>query len=137
MEGSDATVRRLEDFESMSHGGMTMFRVRAGLDVRSFGMQVIRIPPHNESYPEHDHSEEGAGGKMFAQRPDQLGQEEVYIALEGSGTLVAEGEEWRLEPGVFARVGPSQARKIVTGDEELTILALGGTPEQAFQPAAL
>ena len=30
---------------------------------------------------------------------------------------MAGGEEHRLEPGVFARVGPTETRKLVTGDE--------------------
>ena len=34
-------------------------------------------------------------------------QEEVYTVLEGAATLRAGGEEHRLEPGVFARVGPT------------------------------
>ena len=35
---------------------------------------------------------------MFAKRPEQLGQEEVYVALRGSGTLEADGERTRSTP---------------------------------------
>jgi uncharacterized cupin superfamily protein len=125
---ADVTVKRIEDFDSMSHEGMTMHTARAGLGVSAFGMQVIRIPPNNEAYPEHDHSPEGVGGKMFESRPHQLQQEEVYTALEGSATLRAGGQEHALEPGVLARVGPGETRKIVTGAEGVTLLALGGVP---------
>ncbi len=48
-------------------------------------------------YPEHDHSPEGIGGQMFAERPQQLDQEEVYVALRGSGTLEADGERYPLD----------------------------------------
>ena len=43
--------------------------------------------------------------------------------LEGEATLHANGEEYELRPGMFARVGPSQKRKISTGDQPARILA--------------
>jgi uncharacterized cupin superfamily protein len=97
-----------------------MLKARAGLGVTSFGMQILRFPPHEERHPEHDHGEGG--------------QEEVYIVLEGAATLRAGGEEHRLEPGVFARVGPTETRQLATGEEGAVVLALGGIPGQAFEP---
>ncbi len=131
---ADVTVKRIEDFDSMSYKGMSMHTARAGLGASSFGIQVIRIPPDNDAYPEHDHSPEGIGGRMFQKRPEQLDQEEVYTALEGTATLQVGGEEFKLEPGIFARVGPGEARKIVTGAQGVTLLALGGIPGKPFGP---
>ena len=37
-------------------------------------------------------------------------------------------------PGVWARVGPDEKRKLVTGDEPVRVLAIGGTPGQAYEP---
>jgi quercetin dioxygenase-like cupin family protein len=116
---ADVTVKRLEDFEAIFGGGMR--RVRAGLGVTSFGMQVIELPPGFSMYPDHDHSH------------DQ--QEEVYLTLGGRATLQVDGEEeFELEPGVFARVGPGQRRKLITGDEGARILCLGGVPGKAYEP---
>lgn len=129
---ADVTVKRIEDFDSMSHQGLSMHTARSGLGVSSFGIQVIKVPPENYAYPEHDHSREGIGGRMFEKRPEQLDQEEVYTVLDGTATLLAGGEEHRLVPGIFARVGPGEARKIVTGKEGATLLALGGTPGRPF-----
>lgn len=42
--------------------------------------------------------------------------------------LQASGESWELEPGKLACVGPAQKRKLVPGDEGVTLLAIGGTP---------
>ena len=39
--------------------------------------------------------------------------EEVYIVLEGTGKLIADGEETPLRPGSFVRVGPSAHRDVV------------------------
>jgi quercetin dioxygenase-like cupin family protein len=52
--------------------------------------------------PHDDHAEDG--------------QEEVYVVLEGSGTLEADDQTWTLAPGTLARVGPGQKRKIVPGE---------------------
>jgi quercetin dioxygenase-like cupin family protein len=118
---ADMTVKRTEDFEPTFGGGM--LKARAGLGVTSFGMQVLRFPPHETRHPEHDHAGDG--------------QEEVYTALEGAVTLTAGGEEHRLEPGVFARVGPGQARRIVTDAEPVRILAVGGKPGAVYQAPAV
>lgn len=115
---ADVTVKRLEDFEAVFHGGMR--RVRAGLGVTSFGIQVIELPPDFSGYPAHDHSHDD--------------QEEVYLTLGGRATLHVGEEEFELEPGVFARVGPGQQRKLVTGDEGARILCLGGTPGKVYEP---
>jgi mannose-6-phosphate isomerase-like protein (cupin superfamily) len=80
----------------------------------------------------HDHSEQGLGGEMFAGRPQQLGQEEVYVALRGSGVLEADGETFQLDPEHIVRVGPSVKRKILAGPEGLRLLALGATPGEAY-----
>ena len=53
-------------------------------------MQVFTLPPNWDGYPEHDHGE----GTVD---PDQ---EEVYVPLEGSATLVAGEEHFDLRPGV-------------------------------------
>lgn len=114
---ADVTVKRTEEFEPTFRGGM--LKARAGLGVTSFGMQLLRFPPHADRYPEHDHA---AGG-----------QEEVYTVLEGAATLHVGDQRYALEPGVFARVGPSETRKLTTGDSAALVLALGGVPGQPFE----
>jgi quercetin dioxygenase-like cupin family protein len=114
----DVTVKKLEDFEAIFGGGFR--RVRAGLGVSSFGLAVLDIPPGFEHYPEHDHTHDG--------------QEEVYVVLEGRATLHVGGEEHELVPGVFARVGADEKRKIVTGDEGARMLALGAVPGGVYEP---
>ena len=115
---ADVTVKRAEEFERTFRGGM--LKARAGLGVSAFGMQILRFPAGASRYPEHDHSHDG--------------QEEVYLVLEGRARLVAGDEEHKLEPGVFARVGPRETRKLMTDAEPAVILALGGVPGQAFDP---
>jgi len=68
------------------------------------------------------------GGQMFVERPDQLGQEEVYVALRGSGAIVIDDEEHPLDAEHIARVGAEHKRKVVPGPEGLRLLVVGATP---------
>jgi quercetin dioxygenase-like cupin family protein len=115
---ADVTIKRLDEFEAIFGGGMR--RVRAGLGVTSFGIQVIELPPDFSMYPSHNHSHDE--------------QEEVYLTLGGRATLKVGDEEFELEPGVFARVGPGQKRKLVTHEDGARILCLGGTPGAVYEP---
>ncbi len=115
---ADVTVKRIEDFEAIFGGGFR--RVRAGLGVSSFGLSVMEFPPHFVVYPTHDQTHDG--------------QEEVYTVLNGRITLKVGGEEHELEPGVFARVGPGEKRKLVTGDEPARVLAMGAIPGKVYEP---
>jgi uncharacterized cupin superfamily protein len=115
---ADVTVKRVEDFEAIFGGGFR--RVRAGLGVSSFGLAVMDLPAGFDDYPEHDQAHDH--------------QEEVYTALSGRATIRVGDEEHTLEPGVWIRVGPAEKRKIVTGDEPVRVLAVGGSPGQAYVP---
>jgi quercetin dioxygenase-like cupin family protein len=115
---ADVTVKNLDEFEAIYRGAFR--RVRAGLGLTAFGVAVFDLPPNFAQYPEHDHGEDG--------------QEELYTALSGSATLATDGEEHRLEPGVFARVGPNESRKLTTDEQGALVLVLGGVPGATFSP---
>jgi mannose-6-phosphate isomerase-like protein (cupin superfamily) len=115
---ADLTIKRLDEFEALFGGGLR--RVRAGLGVTSFGLQVIELPPNFTHYPQHDHTHDE--------------QEEVYAVLSGRATLQAGGEDHLLEPGTFVRVGPGEKRKFVTDEEGVRILAIGAMPGKAYEP---
>lgn len=115
---ADVTVKKLEDFEAVFGGGMR--RVRAGLGITSFGMQVMELPADFTMYPAHDHSHDE--------------QEEVYLTLGGRAILEVGEERFELEPGVFARVGPGQQRKLLTAGDGARILSIGATPGKVYEP---
>lgn len=118
----DVTVASFEEMEPIYEG--ICRRARAALGVTGWGMQMMSLPPNWDGYPNHRHD---AG-------VDDANQEEVYIPLEGSGVLQADGEVFELRPGMMARVGPEQFRRIVPGDEGIRFLALGGVPG-TFEPS--
>lgn len=132
---SELTAIRVGEIEAISGvlDGITFHKAAGALGVSSFGISIVDLEPGAETYPEHDHSEEGIGGQMFAQRPQQLGQEEVYLALKGSGTVEAEGESYPLDADHAVRVGPGVVRKVLPGPDGLRLLAIGGTPGRAYE----
>jgi mannose-6-phosphate isomerase-like protein (cupin superfamily) len=113
---TDVTVVQIDEIEPVYDG--LMRRARATLGVTGWGMQVLTLPPNWDGYPNHKHGADST----------DAWQEEVYIPLDGSAKLVADGETFELRPGVLARVGPEQLRKIVPGPEGIRFVALGGAP---------
>lgn len=120
----DITVMRIEDVEPYrGPNALPRIEFRAlgrELGITAWGMNVLKLAPGATKYPEHAHAEDG--------------QEEVYVVLEGSATLQSDGEEWRLERGMVARVGPAAKRKWLPGESGVTILAVGATPGKAYVP---
>jgi uncharacterized cupin superfamily protein len=89
-------------------------RLRAELGVSAFGLNLILLRP-------------GQRGRVHAHRQ----QEEVYLVLEGTLTLLLEdGEEHELGRGQLARVAPDARRQLVNRHpERLALLAVGGAAE--------
>jgi mannose-6-phosphate isomerase-like protein (cupin superfamily) len=118
---SDYTAKRIGEMEAAYGGGFV--KARAELGVTSFGMQVIQLPPDYKDYPLHDHAESG--------------QEEVFLALKGSGWIEIDDERVELEPEVFVRVGPKPKRKVFSGPQGLQMLALGAAPGVPYEIVAM
>jgi mannose-6-phosphate isomerase-like protein (cupin superfamily) len=111
-------VKKIDEMEAVVAGSFK--RARAELGVEAFGLQVIDMPPNIDAYPEHDHAEDG--------------QEEVYLAIDGSGEIEIEGERHRLDPETMVRVSPGVKRKVYTGDEPLRMVIVGGVRGRAYEP---
>jgi mannose-6-phosphate isomerase-like protein (cupin superfamily) len=111
------TVKKIDDMEAIYQGAFK--RVRAELEVESFGIQIIDLPPNFEGYPEHDHSEDG--------------QEEVYIALRGGGEIEIAGERHPLDPDHVARVASGVKRKVWPGGDGVRVLIVGGVPGGSYE----
>jgi uncharacterized cupin superfamily protein len=85
-------------------------RLRAALGVSSFGLNQIVLRP---------------GQRARIHRHER--QEEVYLVLDGTLSLLVEGEETTLGRGELVRVGPDVRRQLVNrGPGTLSLLAIGG-----------
>jgi quercetin dioxygenase-like cupin family protein len=114
---SGYTAKRIDEMEAGFGGGFV--KVRAELGLSAFGVQLIRLPPENDQYPEHDHAQDG--------------QEELYAALGGSGWLEIEGDRVELDSGTVVRVGPGIKRKLFSGPQGLQALVVGGAPGKLYE----
>jgi quercetin dioxygenase-like cupin family protein len=94
--------------------------VRRSLDVRSFGINLVEIPP-GEQIPEHDET-----GRD---------QEEAFYVLAGSPTLLIDGEEHPVCAGTFARIDPNHSRTVRNGgDQPASVLIISAPRSSGFQP---
>jgi len=113
----DYTAKRIKEMEAAFGGGFV--KARAELGVTSFGLQVIQLQANSVDYPEHDHVDDA--------------QEEVFLALDGSGWIEIDGERVDLGRDVFVRVGPAARRKLFSGPDGLRVLALGAAPGEPYK----
>jgi hypothetical protein len=113
---ADVTLAAFDEMEPIYEG--IARRARATLGVTAWGMQLLTLPPEWDGYPDHVHDAS----------VEDANQEEVYIPLEGAAELWAGDERFVLRPGVMARVGPEQRRRIMPGPEGIRLIALGGVP---------
>jgi quercetin dioxygenase-like cupin family protein len=87
--------------------------LRQLLGVTSFGLNQIVLRP-------------GQRGRIHRHRD----QEEVYLVLQGTLTLVIEREARELGQGELARVAPEVRRFIANrGEDDVVLIALGGATE--------
>jgi uncharacterized cupin superfamily protein len=95
--------------------------VRAGLGISAFGVQIMDFPSGHETRS-HDESSSG--------------QEELYLALRGSGELVVGDGETRLplDRDTVVRVGPQVSRAVVAGPDGIRLLCVGGVPGGVYTP---
>lgn len=90
--------------------------VREALGLTGWGMSVLELDPDCAGYPEHDHADDA--------------HEEVYVVLRGSAVLVTDGKHERtVNEGDLVAVPPGTARKFVTRDRGITLLALGNAAD--------
>lgn len=93
-------------------------RLRTPLGVSSFGINVLTLEPGQQNRI-HRHKR----------------QEEVYVVLAGTLTLMVEGEPNEYVVGDVVRVAPEVRRQLVNREPvTLRLLALGGYVEHEHEP---
>jgi uncharacterized cupin superfamily protein len=93
--------------------------VRRALGITTFGVNLMALTPGQRARI-HRHAV----------------QEEAYLVLEGTLTVIVEGEDHELGPFDAIRVAPALRRQLVNrGSERVVLLALGGSGEHAGRDA--
>jgi uncharacterized cupin superfamily protein len=116
MDLDGLTIRRREDLERTGN----WLLARRSLGLGAFGMNLVEIPP-GERIPEHDETDRD--------------QEEVFVVLEGSPSLVVEGREIETPAGTFARLDPQLSRTVVNhGDDTAAVLIVSAPRSSGYEP---
>jgi hypothetical protein len=94
--------------------------VRAGTGLSSFGANLMNLPP---DYTTRYHDETATG------------QEELYVAVSGSGAILLEGgERLVLDADHVVAVPPDVTRATSSDGAGLRVLIIGGAPGKAYEP---
>ena len=87
---------------------------------RTFGVKLVDIPS-GEQIPEHDET-----GRN---------QEEVFITLAGSPTIVIDGEEHPAPEGTFVRLATEPKRYVINnGDAVARVLIVSAPTTSGYEP---
>ena len=115
------TIKNVDDFELMEgSGGATWRLARKTLGAEAFGFNVVDIEPGGQ-IPAHNHSGDD--------------QEEVFVILEGQGTIVAGEEEHDAPAGTFCRFAPEVNRTIRNkSDAPVRALLIGVPVNSGYEP---
>lgn len=110
------TILHLGDLEQTGKWWLA----RKSLGVQSFGLNVVEIPP-GEDIPEHDETERD--------------QEEVFVVIAGTPTMVIDGEEHATEPGTFVRLDTRPRRTVVNrGADTARVLIVSAPRTSGYVP---
>ena len=96
--------------------------VREGLGISAFGVQIMDLPAN---YSTQSHNEW------------ESGQEEMYVALSGSGAVIVHnGADHGLliDSERVIAIGPHVERTLAAGPEGLRVLCVGSTPATGYTP---
>ena len=93
--------------------------VRHHFGIAGFGINAVTKDAGNVLIPEHDET--------------QSGQQELYFVHAGEVKATLDGEERTLAAGSFLHCEPETTRKLEASASPTTLIAIGGTPGQAYE----
>src|SRR4051794_5528108 len=113
---SDFTILHTDEIERSGN----WLLARRSLEVSAFGINLVDIPP-GDHIPEHDETERD--------------QEEVFVVLDGTPSIVIDGEARELTAGSMARLDPSCTRTVVNeGSSPARVLIISAPRTSGYSP---
>ncbi len=111
------TAKSIDELPSLWDGFARL--VRPGLGITAFGANIMNLPP---DYTTKSHDESDSG------------QQELYVALSGAGSVDIGDERLPLDSEHLVRVDAGTARVLSSGPEGLRVLCIGGLPGGVYEP---
>ena len=117
---SSYKVAHLEEIEEITYGRCPWRPVRKHFGIMSFGINAWTAP--------------NAGDRIINEHDEDGEHEELYIVQRGRATFELDGERIDAPAGTFVFADPGVKRTAFAEEPGTTVIALGGTPGQAFEP---
>jgi mannose-6-phosphate isomerase-like protein (cupin superfamily) len=121
--GTGFSVLTLDGSTGEEDEGRIRVEVRRELGIRAFGTNAYRSVEGGKLIGEHDE----AGFRI-----GNSDQEELYVVVEGKATFDVDGEKIEAPAGTAVLVRPESKRSAVAEETGTTVLAIGGTPGEAY-----
>ncbi|HVD26788.1 MAG TPA: hypothetical protein VNB86_12445 [Gaiellaceae bacterium] len=121
--GTGFSVLTLDGTTGEENEGRIRVDVQQQLGIRAFGTNAYRSIEGGELIREHDEA-----GFHIANND----QEELYVVVEGKATFNVDGEKIAAPTGTAVLVRPESKRSAVAEEPGTTVLAIGGTPGEAY-----
>jgi mannose-6-phosphate isomerase-like protein (cupin superfamily) len=112
-------VRAVDELPQLWGGAVKL--VRAGLGISAFGANILDLPP---DYTTESHDEADTG------------QQELYVALRGSGRVLIGDQALALDEEHLVRVDAGAERVLSSDGNGLRVLCVGSTPNAPYTPPA-
>lgn len=123
---SHYAVAHLEEIDEISDGRSPSRPVRLHFGITSFGVNAWTGREAGDRVI-NEHDEDGDG--------DGDGDEELYLVQSGRATFELDGERHDAPAGTFVFAAPGVKRTAFAEEPGTTIIAVGGTPGKAYEPA--
>jgi tetratricopeptide (TPR) repeat protein len=118
---SEYKMARLEEIDEITDGREPWRPVRHHFGIRSFGVNA---------WTGHE-----AGDRIINEHDEEGEDEELYVVQSGRARFELDGESVDAPAGTFVFVEPGVRRTAFAEEAGTTLLAVGGTPGQAYEPS--
>jgi tetratricopeptide (TPR) repeat protein len=117
---NEYAVARLEEIDELNDGRCPFRPIRHHFGITSFGVNAW--------------TGRNAGDRIINEHDEADENEELYVVQQGRARFELDGESVDAPAGTFVFARPGLKRTAFAEEPETTILALGGTPGQAYEP---
>jgi quercetin dioxygenase-like cupin family protein len=118
---SDYTVARIDEIDELSDGRCGFRPVRKHFGIMSFGVNTW--------------TGKSAGDRIINEHDEADEHEELYLVQQGRATFELDGERVDAPAGTMVFARPGVKRTAFAEDAGTTIVAIGGTPGEVYEPS--
>jgi tetratricopeptide (TPR) repeat protein len=118
---SDYTVARIDEIGELSDGRCPFRPVRKHFGIMSFGVNTW--------------TGKSAGDRIINEHDEADEHEELYLVQQGRATFELDGERVDAPAGTMVFARPGVKRTAFAEDAGTTIVAIGGTPGEVYDPS--